>query len=45
MPFKTDAIPNEVIDLLLDVRTIIEKIGGAYLAGGTALSLFLNHRN
>ncbi|ODS30696.1 MAG: hypothetical protein SCARUB_04193 [Candidatus Scalindua rubra] len=44
MSFKTNAVPNEVIDLLLNVRPIIGKIGGVYLAGGTALSLFLGHR-
>lgn len=44
MSFKTNAVPNEVIDLLINVRPIIEEIGEVYLAGGTALSLFLGHR-
>ena len=44
MSFKTNAVPDEVIELLINVRPVIEKIGGVYLAGGTALSLFLGHR-
>lgn len=44
MPFKTNAIPDEVIRLLNRVKPIINKIDGTYLAGGTALSLFLGHR-
>jgi len=41
---KTKAVPGEVINLLLNVRPVVDKIGGVYLAGGTALSLFLGHR-
>lgn len=44
MSFKTNTVPCEVIDLLIHTKPIIEKIGGVYLAGGTALSLFLGHR-
>jgi len=44
MSFKTDTIPGEVLSLLEDVSQIVEKTGKAYLAGGTALSLFFGHR-
>lgn len=44
MSFRTNAVPKEVIDLLMNVMPVLEKIGGTYLAGGTALSLFLGHR-
>lgn len=42
--FKTNAVPDNVIDLLINATPVIEKRGEVYLAGGTALSLFLGHR-
>lgn len=44
MSFKTNTIPNEVIELLKKVSPSVQKITNTYLAGGTALSLFLGHR-
>lgn len=44
MFFRTEALPSEVIDLLLEGRPILDKTGKAYLAGGTALSLLPGHR-
>ena len=44
MSFRTDAVPTEVVNLLHQSAAILESLPGAYLAGGTALSLYLAHR-
>ena len=44
MSFRTDAVPTEVVQLLSRCAGILELLPKAYLAGGTALSLYFAHR-
>ena len=44
MSFRTDAVSSAVIELLIRTRPILKDIPQTYLAGGTALSLYLGHR-
>lgn len=44
MPFRTHAVPTEVAELLSRSAGILELLPEAYLAGGTALSLYFAHR-
>lgn len=44
MSFRTDAVPSQVVALLARSVGILEALPEAYLAGGTALSLYFAHR-
>ena len=44
MPFRRDAVPAAVVDLPLKSAHALKEIDRIYLAGGTALSLYLGHR-
>jgi len=44
LSFRTDAVPSEVVGLLSRSAGILELLPEAYLAGGTALSLYFAHR-
>ena len=44
MSFRTDAIPSQLAGLLSRSTEILEGLPEAYLAGGTALSLYFAHR-
>ena len=44
LSFRTDAVPTQVIELLSRSAGILELLPEAYLAGGTALSLYFAHR-
>lgn len=44
MSFRTNAVPSQVVELLSRSAGILEGLPDAYLAGGTALSLYFAHR-